>query len=134
MTKSILILGFKQCKSNAGMYYFIDEKTKELVIAIVYINDVYFIDLKDSPLLLELKQKFVMKWECHDLGETKEFFEMYISHNCNDQKIFVDQSKYLNKVLAQFNVATNPISTPLLLDYVFKPNNKQCNPNFCQKY
>ena len=33
-----------------------------------------------------------------------------------------------------FNVATNPKSTPLLLDYVFKPNNKQYNPNFYQKY
>jgi len=40
MTKSILTLGFKQCKSDAGVYYFIDKKTRELVITIVYINDV----------------------------------------------------------------------------------------------
>jgi len=59
---------------------------------------------------------------------------MCISHNHKDQKIFVDQSEYLNKFLAHFNIATNPISTLLSLDYVFKPNNKQCNPNFHQKY
>ena len=58
MTKLILTLGFKQCKSNAGVYYFIYKKTKELVIAIVYVNDVCFID---SLLLLELKQKFITK-------------------------------------------------------------------------
>jgi len=79
---------------------------------------------KDFPLFLELKQNFMAKWEYHDLGETKEFLGMFISCNCKDQKIFVDQSKYLNKVIAYFNIATNPTSTPLLLDYVFKPNDK----------
>ena len=33
-------------------------------------------------------------------------------------------NKYLNKVLAYFNIVTNPTSTLLPLDYVFKPNNK----------
>jgi len=49
---------------------------------------------------------------------------MYISHNCKDQKIIVNQSEYLNKVLVYLNLATNLTSTPLLLDYVFKPNDK----------
>ena len=55
MTKSMLTLGFKQYKSNAGVYYFIDKKTRELVITIVYVDDVCFIGSKDFPLLLELK-------------------------------------------------------------------------------
>ena len=37
----MLALGFKQCKYNAGMYYFINKETKELVI--------------------ELKKKFMIK-------------------------------------------------------------------------
>ena len=37
------------------MYYFIDGKTRELVIAIVYVNDVFFMGSKDFLLLLELK-------------------------------------------------------------------------------
>ena len=100
MTKSILILQFKQCKSDAGVYYFIDKKTRELVIVIVYVDDVCFIDSKNSLLLLELKQKFMMKQKCYDLGETKEFLKICINHHCKNQKIFVDQSEYLNKVLA----------------------------------
>jgi len=64
------------------------------------------------------------KWKYHNLGETKEFLRIHISCNCKDQKIFVDQSKYLNKVLAYFNIATNPTSTLLLLNYVFKHNDK----------
>ena len=59
---------------------------------------------------------------------------MYTSYNYKDQKIFVDQSEYLNKVLVHFNVTTNLTSTLLALGHVFKFNNKQYNPNFHQKY
>jgi len=52
-----------------------------MVIAIVYVDNVCFMDSKDYLLLLELKQKFMTKWEHHNPGETKEFLEMYINHN-----------------------------------------------------
>jgi len=61
MTQSMLVLGFKRCKSNAGVYYYHDKKTKALVIAIVYVNDVCFMGTKGSLLLNELKQKFMAK-------------------------------------------------------------------------
>ena len=48
--------------------------------------------------------------------------------------IFVDQSEYLNKVLAYFNIVTNLTCTLLPLGYVFKPNDKQYNPSLYQKY
>jgi len=77
------------------MYYFIDKETRELVMAIVYVDNVYFMSLKDSLILLKLKQNFIIKWEYCDLKRTKEFFGIYISYNCKDQKIFVNQSEYL---------------------------------------
>jgi len=86
----MLVLRSKWYKSNAGVYYFITEETIKLVIAIIYVNDVCFIVLKDFPLLLELKQKFMIKWECHDFGETKEFLGMYMSYNHKNWKIIVD--------------------------------------------
>ena len=63
ITKSILALEFKWYISNTSMNYFINKETRELVIAIVYVNDVCFIGSKDSPLFLGLKWKFTMKWE-----------------------------------------------------------------------
>jgi len=38
------------------MYYFINKETRELVVAIIYINDICFIGSKDS-LLLRVKVK-----------------------------------------------------------------------------
>jgi len=61
MTKSMLILGFKRYKSNAVIYYYYNKKTKALVIAIVYINNVCFMSTKDFLLLNELKQKFMAR-------------------------------------------------------------------------
>jgi len=37
-------------------------------------------------------------------------------------------------MLARFNVVTNPIHTPLPSEFSFKPNKKQCDPKFRQKY
>jgi len=107
MTKLILDLRFKWCKFDASVYYFIDEETRELVIAIVYVDDVCFMGLKNFPLLLELKWKFITKWECYNLIKIKEFLEMHISGKYKDWKIFVDQSEYLNKVPVCFNITTN---------------------------
>ena len=47
MTKSILALGFKWCKSNTDVYY-INEKTKKLVIVIIYVDNIYFIRFSAS--------------------------------------------------------------------------------------
>ena len=66
MTKLILALEFKQCKSDTNVYYFINKETRELILVIVYVNDVYFISSKDFLLLLELKSKFIMKLECYN--------------------------------------------------------------------
>jgi len=60
--------------------------------------------------------------------------DMHISHNCKNQKIFIDQCEYLEKVLVHFNVVTNPTHTPLPSKFSFKPNKKQYDPKFCQKY
>ena len=134
MTKSMLALGFKRCKSDTGIYYYHNKKTKALVIAIFYVNDVYFMSTKGSLLLNELKQKFIARQECCDLDKTTEFLGIYISYDHKNQKIFIDQCEYLEKVLVCFNVATNPTHTLLPSKFSFKPNEKQYNPKFCQKY
>jgi len=57
----MLALEFKWYKFDTGIYYFIDEEIRELVITIVYVNDICFISSKNSLLLLNLRQKFMIK-------------------------------------------------------------------------
>ena len=77
----MLALEFKWYKFDTGMYYFINEEIRELVITIVYIDDICFVGSKYSLLLLKLRQKFIIKWEYCDSEETKEFLEIHISCN-----------------------------------------------------
>ena len=128
----LLSRSFFSIRLSINIYH--NKKTKALVIAIVYVDDVCFIGTKDSLLLNELKQKFMARWECCDLGKTTEFLGMHISCDRKNQKIFIDQCEYLEKMLACFNVATNSTHTLLPSEFSFKPNKKQCDPKFCQKY
>jgi len=57
----MLALVFKRYKSDAGVYYYHDKKTKALVITIVYVDDVCFMGIKGSLLFNELKQKFMAR-------------------------------------------------------------------------
>jgi len=43
------------CKSDVSIYYFIDEKTRKLVLTIIYVDNICFMNSKDFLLLLELK-------------------------------------------------------------------------------
>jgi len=43
------------CKSDVGVYYFIDGKTRKLVLAIICVDNICFMNSKDFLLLLELK-------------------------------------------------------------------------------
>ena len=51
----MLVLDFKQYKSNAGIYYYLSKIAREFVITIVYVNDIYFMSSKDYLLLVKLK-------------------------------------------------------------------------------
>ena len=73
MTKSMLALGFKQCKFDASVYYYHDKKTRALVIVSVCVDNVCFVGTRGFLLLHKLKQKFMARWEYCDLGETTEF-------------------------------------------------------------
>ena len=133
LTASMKELGFKRCASDAGVYYYIDQGTKQLIIALVYVDDVAIIGQK-TKLYIDLKNKFMIKWECRDLGETKEFLGMKIQRDRKRRLIFIDQADYLEKILNKFEVDSKPTKTPLSSGFSFNPNSGLATPSFRQKY
>ena len=81
LTTSLIKLGFKRCYSDSGIYVYNHSKTKERIYAIVYVDDVFFMGTKNSPLLNELKRKFMKTWECRDQGKLSEFLDMRITRD-----------------------------------------------------
>jgi hypothetical protein len=75
LNSSMNELGFKHLMSDAGL--FVCKDLKEIIIAIVYVNNAMFFG-KNKAQVDSKKKLFMDKWECHDLGEVKEFLHMRI--------------------------------------------------------
>jgi hypothetical protein len=72
-------------------------------------------------------------WECHDLGETKEFLKMRINHLKG--VITLDQKDYLMTVLKRFNMHNvKEVSTPLPSGYNPVPNKLPVDEKLRTKY
>src|SRR5258708_7070199 len=110
-------LGFKGLKSDAGLFIFRNEHG--FVIAVIYVDDALFCG-PNKALVLELKQRFMQRWECRDLGDTTEFLRMRV-HRENG-KICLDQIAYLETVLERCRMQNCKLAkTPLPAGYMPEP-------------
>jgi hypothetical protein len=113
LNKSMKELGFKRLHSDAGL--FIYRKGKELVLAIIYVDDAQFCG-PVKAVVERLKAAFMKKWECRDLGETREFLRMNIRRD--GRRLHIDQCEYLEKVLERCGmINAKPARTPLPQGY-----------------
>ena len=94
LNESMEELGFERLKTDAGLFLY--RKGKEIVLAIIYVDDAQFCGPSKS-LVEKIKAAFIKKWKCRDLGETTEFFQMNIHQD--GRQLAIDQCKYLEKVL-----------------------------------
>jgi hypothetical protein len=114
LNSSINKLGFKHLLSDAGL--FVCKDYKEIIIAIVYVDDAMFFGKNKAQVDFK-KKLFMNKWECRDLGEVKEFLCMRIT--CKGWDIHLDQCAYLDKVLEHFSMTNAKVTpTPLLSNWV----------------
>jgi Reverse transcriptase (RNA-dependent DNA polymerase) len=85
LDKSMASIGFKCLQSDSGIFFYKDKG--DLVIVVVYVDDALFLG-SNLPLVNKLKSLFMKRWECCDLGNTKEFLHMCIIHK--QGMIFLD--------------------------------------------
>jgi hypothetical protein len=130
LNSSMNELGFKRLVSDPGS--FVCKDFKEIIIAIVYVNDAMFFG-KNKAQVNSKKKLFMDKWECHDLGEVKEFLCMCITQKEKD--IHLDQCDYLDKVLGRFSM-TNAKSapTPLPSNWVPQLAKGKASPELLRNY
>jgi hypothetical protein len=130
MSKSLKDLGFSPVNSDAGVYIY--ERDGAFTIAVVYVDDALFFG-PDKALNLELKRKFMEKWECRDLGDVREFLRMrIIRKGC---KIMLDQREYLDKVLKRCGMENaKSAPTPLPAGYVPAPNKGTATPELRSRF
>ncbi|PIL37704.1 hypothetical protein GSI_01398 [Ganoderma sinense ZZ0214-1] len=132
LSESMKLMGYKRLTNDAGLYIYKRHSDGELVVVIVYVDDALFCG-RDKKLVALLKARFMKKWECHDLGDAKEFLRMRITRI--GRKIFLDQRAYLEKVLDRCGMTNaRPALTPLPAGYIPAPNTGQATPELRSRY
>jgi len=117
-------IGFEHFQSNAGIFIH-KAKNGDIVIAMIYVNDSSFMG-NNATLVKKKKKAFMGIWECHDLGELKEFLGITIRRSgC---KIILDQKAYLIKVLDHFGM-TNAVTANTPLPHGYTPVAHTSNPD-----
>jgi Reverse transcriptase (RNA-dependent DNA polymerase) len=130
LNSSMSKLGFKCLMSDAGL--FVCKDYKEIIIAIVYVDDAMFFG-KNTAQVNFKKKLFMDKWECRDLGEVKEFLHMHVTQKGKD--IHLDQCDYLDKVLECFSMTNaKSVPTPLPSNWVPQLNKGKASPELLRQY
>ena len=118
LDKSMAEIGFRRLVSDAGLFV-LDGPTGPSVIVIVYVDDAVFIGPSDQDVS-NAKARFMCKWECRDMGPTKEFLRMWF--HVHNGFIALEQKDYLMKVLERFNMQNaKSAQTPLPSGYMPTP-------------
>ena len=94
LRESMIEPGFEGLVSDAGLFIFRNEHG--FIIAVIYVDDSLFCG-PNTDLVKELKDKFMQRWECRDLGDATEFLHMRIKRE--GSKVQIDQCAYLETVL-----------------------------------
>ena len=115
-------IGFICLHSDAGIFI----HTCCEVLCITYVDDYIFAG-KDLSMIMKIKQQFMKKWECRDLGEAKEFLKMRIRRE--GHKIILDQQDYLDKIVMHFNLQNHTLLEHLFLLDMNQKKTKEQQPH-----
>eukprot|EP00253_Pinus_taeda_P003125 PITA_03125 len=94
--------GFKKCDDEPTLY--IKESEGNILIVILYIDDLIFID-SDDFLIADFKQVMKSEFEMTDLGLLKYFLGIEAKETKNG--IFISQAKYVVEILERFKMQNN---------------------------
>ena len=104
------------------------------VIAVIYVDDAPFCG-PNKALVQELKEKFMKRWECQDLGDVTKFLCMKVHRD--GSKINLDQCAYLETVLERCGMQNcKSAAAPLPAGYMPEPMSQETaiNPELQRHY
>ena len=122
--KEVLVeLGFTALYSDSCIY--INKKSN--IIICIYVDDLAIVvpslDIINT-FISQIKKYFNIK----DLGLIKDYLGIDINLNLDKGYIKLSQAKYIDKVLAKFNMeSSNPIFTPMNSRAKLEPNKEQAS-------
>lgn len=107
----MLRIGFKRCISDQCVYVKVCNGITCYVL--LYVDDTLVIS-SDFRLIETIKAMLKNEFEMTDIGKIDTFLGVSVNYDWKNQKISMNQSSYLKKVLKKFNMTDcKPINTPM---------------------
>ena len=109
----IVSIGFTRLSSDTCVYVKRTSSGNVIIISIFVDDIVSAYASVDEPEWLEVKKLFLSKYKMKDLGDISWILGMKLTRDRAKGVLSLDQSLYLNKVLARFSmVDCKPVATP----------------------
>ncbi|RVW27983.1 Retrovirus-related Pol polyprotein from transposon TNT 1-94 [Vitis vinifera] len=99
-------------------------KDDDFIILLLYVDDMLIID-HDASKIEKLKRELSKSFAMKDLGYAKQILGMKISHDRKNEKLWLSQEAYIEKILERFNISKAKIVGSPLAGH-FKLISKQC--------
>ena len=96
----------------------------DFIILLLYVDDMLIID-HDASKIEKLKRELSKSFAMKDLGYAKQILGMKISHDRKNEKLWLSQEAYIEKILERFNISKAKIVGSPLAGH-FKLISKQC--------
>ena len=113
-------LGFKRLISDQCIYTKVSKKN-HLMILSTYVDDIpssYHPD--DHDEWESIKQQFAQSYKIKFLGEAESLLNMKITRDKENNRIYLDQSAYVDMILEEFDNNYAPVSSPSPIDRLSK--------------
>jgi hypothetical protein len=107
----MLGLGFTRSKEDHCVYFklFGDH----LIYFVLYVDDMLLIG-KNKEIIQDVKTQFSYKFDMKDLGASNFILVMEIKRDRKNRKLWLNQRKYVEKILQRFNMRDcKPVKVPI---------------------
>lgn len=119
----LITYNFIRCSSDNCLYYKKYENGNWCLL-LIYVDDILIIATNDY-IYTEVKKNISSEFKIHELGEAKYFLKIQITQS-NDGIYSINQGKYTNKIVKEFNFENAKTSTtPLDAGYEKEQFNNQ---------
>lgn len=130
---SLLALGFEQCVSDTCLYRR-KHSDGSIEYLLAYVDDLLHA-ARTSDMIAKTKQGLKLTYGLKEPGRAEYLLGIQIKHN-SDGSIFISQKKYINDVLARFDMsACHPTKAPMKKGLVLpEPDKSKINQELKTKY
>jgi hypothetical protein len=115
LTSALLELGFKPIPEAQCLF------TNGRIIVFFYVDDMVILyHISHQSEFNQFKQSLLQRYEFKDLGELKWFLGIRVIRNRQDQRLWLCQDSYIEKIASSFNLLESPqFKTPLAIQELY---------------